>query len=59
MLLERELDLPNSYTLVCSGQFEALERAKARLAYMVPITVSIIFLVLYLQFGTVVEASLK
>ncbi len=57
-LLERELDLPNGYTLVWSGQFEALERAKERLAYMVPITVSIIFLLLYLQFGTVVEASL-
>ena len=57
-LLERELDLPNGYTLVWSGQFEALERAKERLTYMVPITVSIIFLLLYLQFGTIVEASL-
>lgn len=57
-LLEAELSLPIGYTLVWSGQFEALERAQARLAYVVPITLSIIFLLLYLQFGTLVEASL-
>jgi len=57
-LLEAELALPAGYTLVWSGQFEALERAKARLTYVVPIVIGIIFLLLYLQFGTVVEASL-
>jgi Cu(I)/Ag(I) efflux system membrane protein CusA/SilA len=57
-LLDAELTLPTGYRLVWSGQFEALERAKERLAYVVPITVAIIFLLLYLQFGTVVEASL-
>lgn len=57
-LLDAELTLPTGYTLVWSGQFEALERAKARLAYVVPIVIGIIFLLLYLQFGTLVEASL-
>jgi len=57
-LLEAELSMPEGYTLVWSGQFEALERAQARLAYVVPITLAVIFLLLYLQFGTLVEASL-
>ena len=57
-LLDAELTLPTGYTLVWSGQFEALERAKARLAYVVPIVIGIIFLLLYMQFGTIVEASL-
>ncbi len=57
-LLQDELELPQGYSLVWSGQFEALERAKERLAYVVPITVAIIFLILYLQFSSVVEASL-
>jgi Cu(I)/Ag(I) efflux system membrane protein CusA/SilA len=57
-LLDAELELPTGYTLVWSGQFEALERAQARLVYVVPITLGIIFLLLYLQFGTLVEASL-
>jgi copper/silver efflux system protein len=57
-LLSREMALPRGYTLVWSGQFEALERAKERLTYVVPITVGIIFLLLYLQFSSVVEAGL-
>ena len=57
-LLEDELELPQGYTLVWSGQFEALERAKERLTYVVPITVAIIFLLLYLQFSSLIEASL-
>ncbi len=57
-LLAAELTLPTGYTLVWSGQFEALERAKARLAYVVPIVIGVIFLLLYLQFGTMIEASL-
>lgn len=57
-LLDAELTLPAGYTLVWSGQFEALERAKERLTYVVPIVIGIIFLLLYLQFRTMVEASL-
>jgi copper/silver efflux system protein len=57
-LLESELELPTGYTLVWSGQFEALERAQARLAYVVPITLAIIFLLLYLQFCTLAEVGI-
>src|SRR6266542_4308357 len=43
------------YYVTWSGQFEYLERAKARLQVVVPITVLIIFLLLYLNFRRVTE----
>ncbi|NNL64866.1 MAG: efflux RND transporter permease subunit, partial [Myxococcales bacterium] len=48
--LDRELDLPTGYTLRFSGQYEYLERARARLAWIVPVTLGVIFLLLYLNF---------
>jgi Cu(I)/Ag(I) efflux system membrane protein CusA/SilA len=48
--LEEQLELPPGYTLVWSGQFEYLERAQNRLALIVPLTLGIIFLLLYLNF---------
>jgi len=48
--LEAELELPPGYTLIWSGQFEYLERAQNRLALIVPLTLAIIFLLLYLNF---------
>jgi Cu(I)/Ag(I) efflux system membrane protein CusA/SilA len=43
------------YRAVWSGQFEYLERAKARLTIVVPLTVAIIFVLLYLNFGCIAE----
>ena len=43
------------YYVTWSGQFEYLERAKARLKIVVPVTVLIIFLLLYLNFRRVTE----
>jgi Cu(I)/Ag(I) efflux system membrane protein CusA/SilA len=43
------------YYVTWSGQFEYLERAKARLQVVVPVTVLIIFLLLYLNFRRVTE----
>jgi Cu(I)/Ag(I) efflux system membrane protein CusA/SilA len=45
---------PGTY-VTWSGQFEYMERAKARLKIVVPITVLIIFLLLYLNFRRVTE----
>ena len=44
------------YSIAWSGQFEYLERAKARLAYVVPFTLLTIFVLLYLAFRRVDEA---
>ncbi|NIV50255.1 MAG: CusA/CzcA family heavy metal efflux RND transporter [Gammaproteobacteria bacterium] len=48
--LARELDLPAGYSLAWSGQYEYMERAAQRLQVVVPITLGIIFLLLYLNF---------
>lgn len=57
-LLRDRLDLPAGYRLEWSGQFEAMERANRRLMYVVPVTLAIIFLLLYFQFGSVVESAI-
>ncbi len=50
-----EVDFPPGYYATWSGQFEYLERAKARLKIVVPVTVLIIFLLLYLNFRRITE----
>ncbi|MFM5872760.1 efflux RND transporter permease subunit [Aeromonas veronii] len=54
----KQLVLPAGYSLTWSGQYEYMERAKARLAYVVPLTVAIIVLLLYLAFRRVQEVLL-
>ncbi len=54
--LARELSLPPGYTLRWSGQYEYLERAVDRLLLVVPVTVGLIFLLLYLNFRRVSDA---
>ncbi len=49
--LDRQLDLPAGYTLSWSGQYEYMQRAAARLRIVVPLTLVLIFFLLYLNFG--------
>jgi Cu(I)/Ag(I) efflux system membrane protein CusA/SilA len=49
------VELPAGYSLAWSGQYEYMERAKARLTLVVPATLLIIFLLLYLNFGRLGE----
>ncbi len=51
-----QVKFPPGYYVSWSGQFEYMERAKARLQIVVPITVLIIFLLLYLNFRRVTES---
>jgi Cu(I)/Ag(I) efflux system membrane protein CusA/SilA len=57
-LIDQRLELPPGYRLEWSGQFEAMERANRRLRYVVPITLAIIFLLLYWNFGSVAESAI-
>jgi Cu(I)/Ag(I) efflux system membrane protein CusA/SilA len=50
-----QVKFPPGYYVTWSGQFEYMERAKARLKVVVPITVLIIFVLLYLNFRRVTE----
>ncbi len=53
-----QVKLPAGYSLSWSGQFEFLERAAAKLKIVVPATLVIIFVLLYLTFRRFVEAFL-
>ena len=57
-LIDEQIDLPPGYRLEWSGQFEAMERANRSLRVVVPITLAIIFLLLYFNFGSVGEAGI-
>ena len=52
----RALTLPPGYTLAWSGQFEFMERVREKLGVVVPLTLAIIFLLLYLSFRGVAES---
>ncbi len=54
----KEVKLTPGYSVTWSGQFEYLERAKARLAIVIPFTLLIIFVLLFITFGSVGEALL-
>ena len=57
-LLDKELQLPAGYSLAWSGQFEYFERAAKRLSYVVPMTIGIIFILLFLSFKRMTPALL-
>jgi copper/silver efflux system protein len=52
------VQLPAGYSLSWSGQFEYLERARARLRVVIPFTLLVIFVLLYLTFRRMDEALL-
>ena len=54
----KQVKLPPGYSISWSGQFEFLERATAKLKVVVPFTLLIIFVLLYLTFGAFGEALL-
>lgn len=56
--IARQVELPAGYSLGWSGQFEYLERAQARLKWVVPATLAIIFLLLFLIFRKLTPALL-
>jgi Cu(I)/Ag(I) efflux system membrane protein CusA/SilA len=48
-VVEQNFKLPVGYTLHWSGQFENMQRAKERLVWIIPLTLLIIFVILYLN----------
>ncbi len=49
----REVRLPEGYTLQWGGQFENQQRAAARLAFVVPVALALVALLLFMTFGSV------
>ena len=57
-IVAEKLSLPAGYAVTWSGQYEYLERAKARLSLVVPITILIIMGLLYLSFQRLSEVMI-
>ncbi|OUS13143.1 cation transporter [Gammaproteobacteria bacterium 53_120_T64] len=56
--VDAQIELPPGYSLSWSGQYEYMLRAKEKLAYVVPLTLMIIVLLLYLNFRSVAEVAI-
>ena len=56
--LSEQLDLPTGYSITWAGQFAYLERAKAKLSVVIPLTLAIICLLLYLAFKRLRDVAL-
>jgi cobalt-zinc-cadmium resistance protein CzcA len=54
----RNVRLPQGYTISWSGEFENQKRAMARLAIVVPLSILVIFVVLFNAFGSALNAAL-
>jgi Cu(I)/Ag(I) efflux system membrane protein CusA/SilA len=55
-VIASNVDLPPGYSLIWSGQYEYMERAISRLKLVIPITLLVIFLLLFLNFKNVQES---
>jgi len=55
-MVANEVRLPPGYSLAWSGEYEHMERAKARMQLVVPATLGMILLLLYLNFRSIPEA---
>ena len=56
--IAEEIDLPAGYSVVFGGQFENQQRAQKRLLIVVPLSLGLIFLLLYFAFHSVGQALL-
>jgi len=53
-MVDEQVKLPAGYTISWSGQFEYMERAAAKLKLVIPATLSLIFLLLWLNFRNII-----
>jgi cobalt-zinc-cadmium resistance protein CzcA len=56
--VNKALKLPEGYKVIWKGEFENQQRATTRLSYVVPISILLIFFILYVSFGNLLDAGL-
>ncbi|WP_297187054.1 CusA/CzcA family heavy metal efflux RND transporter [uncultured Porticoccus sp.] len=56
--VQSELDLPAGYSVSWSGQYEYMQRAKEKLTYVIPLTLAIIIVLLYMNFRNFTEIAI-
>ncbi|MCF7803067.1 MAG: efflux RND transporter permease subunit [Candidatus Marinimicrobia bacterium] len=57
-VVNENVQFPEGYSLVWSGQYESMQRVKKRLQVVVPVTLVLIFLLLYIHFKNITESIL-
>jgi len=58
MAIGQQVMLPEGYSIVWSGQYEYIQRAQQRLQLVVPLTLLVIFLLLYMNFRSISESMI-
>lgn len=56
--VNEEISLPSGYTLIWSGEFEYIQEANNRLLLVIPLTIFIIFLIIYINTKSLVKTSI-
>ncbi len=56
--VQENIKLPTGYSVTWSGQYEYMQHAKARLMYVIPLTIVIIFVIIYLNTQSLVKTAI-
>jgi len=56
--VQEQLDLPAGYSVTWSGQYEYMQRAKEKMTYVIPLTLAIIIILLYMNFRSFAEVAI-
>lgn len=54
-IVDENIDIPTGYSLIWSGQYEYMEKARKTLNIIIPATLVVIFLLLYIHFANLIE----
>jgi Cu(I)/Ag(I) efflux system membrane protein CusA/SilA len=57
-IVEEQVDVPAGYTITWSGQYEYMQRAQQRLMYVIPLTIVIIFVIIYINTQSIIKTAI-
>ncbi|MBU0730562.1 MAG: efflux RND transporter permease subunit [Proteobacteria bacterium] len=57
-IIDSKIQLPPGYSMIWSGQYEYMEKARKTLNVIVPLTLAIIFILLFIHFKNIIEAGI-
>jgi Cu(I)/Ag(I) efflux system membrane protein CusA/SilA len=57
-IVEEKVKMPPGYNITWSGQYEYMQRAKERLLYVIPLTVVIIFVIIFLNTKSLIKTAI-
>lgn len=57
-IVQRQLELPAGYSITWAGQYEYMQRAKQKMFYVIPLTLLIIIVLLYINFRNATQVAI-